>query len=192
MKNWLLGILALSLAALSFAFGCWIYTIIYPSKPEGAKGKAITVTVVDGEAELKRFVPLLPPGDRPVAAVQVPNPPREPGMVAESWVVHGASGTTYTAVTQSIDWGFRFEPAASVGLSDHILVGVDVTWFSYWRLNADAVVYLPIGPELDAYLLRAGPGLSFQLTDAASVGAAYLIDARDRRYWAAFASLKLF
>lgn len=164
------------------------------SRPEpGSAGGGVlpvaSVTPVTAEAELAKL-PALPNHDKPIAAVKVPAPTPKPGMKIDSYVVAGASGNTYLANVETIDWGFRFEPKASAAASTDLLLGVDLTFFSWWRLNADALAYVPIRSDLDFTRSRTGLGVSFQVTENTSAGVGYLRDLADRSSLAVFVSLK--
>lgn len=160
-----------------------------PGKPGEDLLPVASTTPVTAPEELAKL-PALPNNDKPVAAVKVPAPDPKPGMKVDSYVVAGASGNTYLANVETIDWGLRLEPKASAAASTDFLVGVDLTFFSWWRLNADALVYVPIRSDLDFTRSRAGLGVSFQVSPNTSAGVGYLRDLADRASLAAFVSLK--
>jgi hypothetical protein len=150
---------------------------------------AVSVTPITDPETLSNLPPL-PNHEKPVSAIPVPVPTPKPGHIIQPAVVMSDAGNTFIVYTDRIDWGLRFDPKASLGISTDLLLGVDVSFFTWWRLNADAVVFLPIRSDLDFTRTRAGLGLSGQLSANTSVGLAYLVDLADRRTWAAFVSLK--
>lgn len=150
---------------------------------------AVSVTPITDPGMLANLPPL-PNHENPVSSIPVPLPTPKPGHVIQPAVVVSDAGNTFVVYTDRIDWGLRFEPKASLGISTDLLLGVDVSFFTWWRLNADAVVFLPIRSDFDFTRTRAGLGVSGQLSSNTSAGLAYLVDLADRRTWAAFVSLK--
>lgn len=181
-------ILVIALAVAVFSTSYLLKSGCRAPGPEPS-GPPVSVTPTTDPQTLAT-IPGLPNNDKPVSAIKVQAPIPKPGMKVETYVVAGASGNTYVANVERIDWGFRFDPKASLGISTDLLIGVDVSFFSWWRLNADALVYVPIRADMDFTRSRGGLGVSGQLSSNTSVGMAYLWDLADRRSLAAFVSLK--
>jgi hypothetical protein len=111
-------------------------------------------------------------------------------MTTQTAVVVSSAGNTYVVRSESIAWGFEFDPKLSLGVSSDLLLGADFSLFRYWRINADLLAYIPIRSDLDFTRSRGGLGLSGQISPNTSLGVGYLWDLADRRSLAAFVSLK--
>ncbi len=185
--KWCVLVALLIIAFISFSI--WLRSCTQPD-PVIQSMPVVSVTPVTNPEELKKL-PTLPNNDKPIAAVKIPAQSAGLGMKNETYVVSGASGNTYVANVESVDWGFRFDPKASIGISRvGMMVGADVSFFSYWRINADALVYLPIDAEYELTDTLLGIGVSAQISENTSAGVARLWDFTDRNTWAVFISIK--
>lgn len=161
-----------------------------PDKPPvGPDNPVISVTPVTDPIKLEKL-PELPNKEKPVYAIPVPTPKPVLGKKVTPNVVVSDKGNTFVVYSEAIDWGFRFEPKLSAGISEDFLLGVDITFFTYWKLNADALLYAPIRDDLDFTLLKAGAGLSYKITSNTSVGVGYLKDFGNNDCLVGFLSLK--
>lgn len=179
------GVLGILAILIFTKFGC--NPIKPPSPPQGNTPVAVTPTT---DPAVLHSLPALPNNEHPVSVIPVPTPKPNPGVITTPNVVVSDQGNTFVVYTDKIDWGFRFDPKASVGISSHFVLGLDVSWFTYWRFNADALFYCPIKSDLDFGDLMGGLGISYQLTNNTSAGAGYLKDLNNNDSIVLFVSLK--
>ena len=158
-------------------------------KQDDPAAPAVAVTPITDQKLLDELPPL-PNNEKPVLAIPVDVPEPKPGHVIKPAVVVSSAGNTFVVFTDKVDCGFRFEPKVSIAGSTDFLIGVDVTFFTWWRINADALAYIPVRQDMDFTRSRGGVGASFQITQNTSAGAACLWDLGERRTLAAFVSLK--
>lgn len=149
----------------------------------------VSVTPIVDKVALDKL-PELPNNEKPVTAVPVKVPDKKPGVIIEPAVVVSSAGNTYVVYSERIECGFKFDVKASAGISDKLLLGADVTFFSWWRLNTDALAYIPISDGIDFYDTRIGVGVSYQVLTNTSAGVGYITNMSDDRSWLAFVSVK--
>ena len=187
MKNvkWVvIGLIAFLGILLLLRFRCT------PDKPPVVENNpVISVTPIADQAELEKL-PELPNKEKPVYAVPVPTPKPVLGKKVTPSVVVSDKGNTFVVYSEAVDWGFRLEPKLSLGVSEDFLVGMDLTFFTYWKLNADALVYVPIREDLDLTMLKVGAGVSYKITHNTSAGVGYLKDFGNNNSFVGFVSLK--
>ena len=171
-KRTVVSIISVIVAVLSLVFvlrGCK-----KPNPPANSTPVA-QVTPITNPTQIAHLnLPPLPNHATPVSVIPVPLPVQHPGIITTPNVVVGSDGNTYIANTSRVDWGFRLNPRVSAGLNSDLVpvAGLDVNFFTYWRFNADALLYIPL-KETAVARIAAGPGLSYQLSTNMSVGSAY-------------------
>jgi hypothetical protein len=153
-------------------------------------GNVQSANVITDPVELDKL-PKLPNNEKPTIAIPVPTPKPKPGKIVATDVIISDMGNTYIGYTEKIEIGFKCQPKICAGISTDFLLGLDISFFTYWRFNADALIYAPIRQDLDFSYSRGSLGVSFQITNNSSVGVGYCIDAANRRSWAAFLAFKL-
>lgn len=161
--------------------------------PVGAHGVPVVpsaaVTPITDPGELAKL-PQLPNHERPVSAIPVPTSKPDLGMTTQTAVVVSSAGNTYVVRSESIAWGLEFDPKLSLGVSSDLLLGLDVSFFRYWRLGLDVLAYIPVRSDLDFTRTRGGLGLSCLISPNTSLGFGYMRDLQDRPSWVGFVSIK--
>lgn len=162
-----------------------------PTPQLGITNPVISVTpVIDRVSIDKLNIPVLPNNEKPTIVISVPTPVSQPGKIIIPHVVVSDKGNTFIAYSEKIELRFKIDPKVSLGISDKFLLGVDTTFFSWYRFNADTLVYLSIEDSLDLRGTRVGLGVSYQVTNNTSTGVGYLSNFKNERTFVGFISFK--
>lgn len=182
-----LGVIAVLAAVIAFLFflrGC-----NHNKPPVVINNPTISVTPVVDPSELEKL-PELPNNEKPVSSIPVPTPVPVVGKIVIPSVVVSDKGNTFVVYSEKVDCGFRVEPKLSAGVSDKLLLGLDATFFTYWRFNADALIFVPAEGNIGLTRLRIGVGVSYKITENTSAGLGFLKDFGTNDSFVGFVSLK--
>jgi hypothetical protein len=162
-----------------------------PVPQPGINNPIISVTpIIDRSSIDKLNIPELPNNEKPTSVIPVPTQVPQPGKIIIPHVVISDKGNTFIAYSEKIELRFKMDPKVSFGVSDKFLLGADLTFFSWYRVNADALAYLSIEDNFDISDTRVGLGVSYQLTNNTSTGIGYLSNFKSDKSVVGFVSFK--
>ena len=183
--KWVIGLGLLLIVLLLLKFRCSPEKLVVVPP----NSSVVSVAPVVDPVQLDKLQEL-PNKEKPVSIIFIPESKKVVGQKVTSSVVVSDKGNTFVVFSESVDKGLRFELKLSFGVSEDFLVGADVTFFTYWKLNADALVYVPIRQDMDLTMTKLGVGVSYKITCNTSVGLGYLKDFGNNSSFVGFVSLK--
>jgi hypothetical protein len=156
-------------------------------KPVVPGGNSNPVVVVTPTAVTPAVQHMLPAGQTAHTQIVVSHVNTVPGMVPTQHIIVSDQGNTFCVTTNSIDWGFKFEPSLVVGFDSKAFGGLGLNFFRVWKFDTDALLTIS-GKDIDNDI-RVGVGESYQLFNNTFIGVAFQIDANVDKHLGVYLNL---